>query len=495
MRRVIAVVIVTGLGVLALTAMPSRAADSAAISEVTSRASVVATKTVAYDGLAVTVPATWPVYRLYQSPATCVRYDIHAVYLGVPGVNQQCPAHLVGRTETVSIIPATAGSGAASPVGTRIGSVSAVHAPLMEDAEQQVFRVAADAAGGATVIATYGDRPAQAEQVLTTLRKVAAGDGRKDVAATVRQAAAARPPPTTSSWRGVPSSWPAQLIAQPPPPPPKPRPHPVYGFDACAAPSLGAMHTWRRGYSVVGIYIGGVNAACGLGNLSASWIRSAAKMGWSMLPTYVGPQAACWTGGIGVLIDAKHAAAEGRAAANDAISDLASLGLGKGTPVYYDMEAYHQQNAGCVSAVLTFLGAWSRQIAARGYVSGVYSSQDSGIADMEAAAAEHRPGFTPPTAIWIALWDKRRTLSDGKLVWPFTERTKQYIGPHLHTVGGITLDIDTDWVDSPVARLADSGSRSRLAAHKLMLSPGTAPTAPADRQPDGEPDGPTQRPP
>jgi hypothetical protein len=477
MRRVIAVVIVTGLGILAVTAMPARDAESAPLAEGTPGGSVPATKAVVYDGLEVTVPVAWPVYRLAQSPATCVRYDVHAVYLGVPGVNQQCPSDLVGRTETVSIIPATAGSGsgagsgAASSVidqraqlgmtgGTQVGNVPSVHAPLMRDEEQQVFRVAVNAGGGATIIATYGESPALAEQVLGTLRKVASTTTRPDPPAAVRQATArrtaARPSPTTSSWQGVPSGWPTQIVAQPPPPPPppkpRPKPHPVYGFDTCAAPSLATMRAWRRGFSVVGIYIGGVNAACGLGNLSASWVRSAAKMGWSMLPTYVGPQATCWAGGSGVLIDAKHAAAEGRAAANDAIGDLARLGLRKGAPVYYDMEGYNEDNAGCVSAVLTFIGAWSRQLAARGYVSGVYSSQDSGIADMEAAAVAHRPGFTRPRAIWIALWDNRRTLSDGTLVWPFTDRSKQYIGPHLHKVGGITLDIDTDWVEGPVAR-------------------------------------------
>jgi hypothetical protein len=51
-------------------------------------------------------------------------------------------------------------------------------------------------------------------------------------------------------------------------PKPKPKPHPVYGFDTCAAPSLATMRTWRRGFSVAGVYIGGVNAVCGLGWIS-----------------------------------------------------------------------------------------------------------------------------------------------------------------------------------------------------------------------------------
>src|SRR5690242_5328965 len=68
------------------------------------------TRTVSYAGGEITVPADWPVYRLDTDPARCVRYDIHAVYLGTPGTGQQCPAGLIGRTETVSIIPAPAGA-------------------------------------------------------------------------------------------------------------------------------------------------------------------------------------------------------------------------------------------------------------------------------------------------------------------------------------------------------------------------------------------------
>src|ERR1700720_4062064 len=44
-----------------------------------------AMKTVAYAGYEFQVPASWPVYRLDEHPKTCVRYDVHAVYLGTPG--------------------------------------------------------------------------------------------------------------------------------------------------------------------------------------------------------------------------------------------------------------------------------------------------------------------------------------------------------------------------------------------------------------------------
>ncbi len=102
--------------------------------------------------------------------------------------------------------------------------------------------------------------------------------------------------------------------------------------------------------------------------------------------------------------------------------------------------------------MLAFLGAWTRQLNARGYVSGVYSSRDSGIADMQAAAAAKLAGFTRPQAIWIALWDGRGTLDAGSLLWPLTARDKQYLGPRDVTIGGVTLNIDTDLVGGPTAR-------------------------------------------
>jgi hypothetical protein len=226
--------------------------------------------------------------------------------------------------------------------------------------------------------------------------------------------------------------------------------HPLNGFDACTAPTLATMRVWRRQYAAVGVYIGGANSACAYGNLSAAWFRSAAAMGWGMLPAYVGPQAPCW-GYQGTVINPGKAAAEGRAAGANAVADARLFGLAPGSPVYYDMEAYDGGQS-CTNAVLTFLGAWDRTVAAKGYLTGVYSSQDSGIDDMQAAAVAGKAGFTRPDAIWIALWDGKATLDDGTLDWPIGDREKQYAGNLHGTVGGITLSIDRDVVAGPMAR-------------------------------------------
>jgi hypothetical protein len=36
-------------------------------------------------------------------------------------------------------------------------------------------------------------------------------------------------------------------------------------------------------------------------------------------------------------------------------------------------------------------------------------------------------------------------------VWPVPDRSKQYAGDQTVTVGGISLNIDEDWVAGPVA--------------------------------------------
>ena len=65
-------------------------------------------KVVRYHGYAVEVPRSWNVYDLAKDPRVCVRFDRHAVYLGAPTAQEQCPAHTVGRTEAILLAPASA---------------------------------------------------------------------------------------------------------------------------------------------------------------------------------------------------------------------------------------------------------------------------------------------------------------------------------------------------------------------------------------------------
>jgi hypothetical protein len=224
------------------------------------------------------------------------------------------------------------------------------------------------------------------------------------------------------------------------------------GFDACAAPSLPTMKAWRAKYSATAIYIGGQMMACDYGNLSASWVQQANAMGWSLLPTFVGLQAPCDS--FSGKINPKQAASQGTAAANLAIADANVFGLGRGSPIYYDMEAYDHTNAGCKTAVLTFLDAWTRQLNAQGYVSGVYSSADAAVIDLQSTTTIAGHPLAEPQAIWFALWDNANNLTGSPYmtpsVWPLSARSKQYAGNRVVKVGGISLDIDADWVNSAV---------------------------------------------
>lgn len=229
---------------------------------------------------------------------------------------------------------------------------------------------------------------------------------------------------------------------------------PMTGFDTCRTPSLRTMRVWRARFSADGIYIGGENMACDYGYLSGAWVRAVEAMGWSLLPNYVGPQPPCdpYPG----RIRPSQAAAQGRTAADGAIADATVLGIGRGSPLYYDMEAYNRTKGRCVTAVLTFLDAWTRRLNARGYLSGVYSSTDAAIVDLQSASRVGGHRLAKPQCVWIALWDNRKNMNaPGYLPrssWPTGERSKQYSGPHWVKVGGIKMQIDFDLVDGPVVR-------------------------------------------
>jgi Domain of unknown function (DUF1906) len=262
----------------------------------------------------------------------------------------------------------------------------------------------------------------------------------------------ASPAPTVTTSTGTNTQAPAQ--GAPPIQPGAGFSAGVAGFDTCTAPSLAAMKAWRAKYAVANIYIGGQEMACDYGNLSAGWVTSVEAMGWSLMPTFVGLQAPC--NNYSAEINPSQAAAQGRAAATLAISDAKQFGMGTGSPIYFDMEGYDHTNAGCKTAVLTFLDAWTRQLDAGGYVSGVYSSADAAAIDLQSNTTIAGHALAEPQDMWFALWDNALNLTGSPYltgaVWPQTQRSKQYQGGHVVSVGGISLDIDSDLVDSAVVR-------------------------------------------
>ncbi|HEY7950020.1 MAG TPA: DUF1906 domain-containing protein [Solirubrobacterales bacterium] len=219
------------------------------------------------------------------------------------------------------------------------------------------------------------------------------------------------------------------------------------GFDACAAPSSGAMAAWEDSpYRAVGVYIGGLNRACSQPNLTEEWVSEQVAEGWHLIPTYVGLQAPTSACTSCAKLSPGLASAQGIAAALDAVADAQEIGMGPGSPIYFDMEAYTRTSS-ATKATLTFLGAWTDQIHALGYTSGVYSSSASGIADLADQVGED---YSLPDDLWFANWNGNRNALDPYIpatAWTAHQRIHQYRGGHDETWGGTTINIDNNFVE------------------------------------------------
>ncbi|MEV0840341.1 glycoside hydrolase domain-containing protein [Actinocatenispora sera] len=221
------------------------------------------------------------------------------------------------------------------------------------------------------------------------------------------------------------------------------------GFDACSAPSSTAMQAWAASpYRAVGVYVGGINRACSQPNLTAGWVAEQQAAGWHLVPIYMGLQAPCTTSNKKYLIDPATAAAQGRAAGDDAVAAATALGLPRGSTLYDDMEAYRTGDSACRTAVLNFVSGFDTRVHDRGYLAGLYGSMASTVADQVAAYSS--TSLVRPDHLDFARWDGVATVSDSAIpssYWSPHRRIKQYRGGHDETWGGVTINIDNDYLD------------------------------------------------
>lgn len=364
-------------------------------------------KAVSYHGVTLRVPLSWPVYRLSGRSTVCVRFNRHALYLGKPGASQACPVPGAGRTEAILVEPAPqAGVGISGP------DVTVRHSR------------------GLTIIATWRAHPATIRAALGVHRLTPA-----PLRAPVVQVSTARRARTVSSGT---AATPGAIFQGD-------------GFDSCATPSIATMSAWGTAspYGAVGVYIGGENMACAQPNLNTTWVATESAAGWHIVPIYVGLQAP--TNACGCApITAAQAASQGAAAATDAVADAMTVGIGTGNPLYYDMEGY-SRNSTNSTAVLAFLEAWTTQLHADDYLSGIYSSDASGIADL---VSEAGTGYAEPDDLWIAAWNGQDNTADATIPttdWATDQRLHQYQGANEETYGGVTIDVDNDALDAATA--------------------------------------------
>lgn len=394
-----------------------------------------AAKTVTYHGYHVRVPRSWPVYDLASHPRTCVRFNRHAVYVGRPGANQVCPGQAIGRTEALLIEPASAPE--------LMGLTGA-------DVTRRV-----DRAAGVSALATWNHHPALVQHALgfRSLSAMAAASP----PAPARAPRAQRTFAAVARTAAVSTSTPGQIYTG-------------RGFDVCSTPSTSHMTAWGSSpYRAIGVYIGGTNRACSQPNLTAAWATTESQAGWHIIPIYVGLQAPSNLCGC-AAISPSSAASQGTAAANDAATQAESVGIGGGNPLYFDMEGYNRTSTN-TSAVLAFLRAWTNRLHILGFLSGVYSSDGSGIADL---VSQWGTSYPEPDELWFAAWNGSASTADSTIPsgeWTPHRRLHQYSGGVNQTYGGVTMNIDQDYLDSATA--AEGSSASAASGPPSSTSPPT----------------------
>jgi hypothetical protein len=236
------------------------------------------------------------------------------------------------------------------------------------------------------------------------------------------------------------------------------------GFDQCNAPSISQMQTWwnTSPHYNANIYMSGRNRACSAQpNLNAAWVNQVTAMGWGLIPTVVGYQSPCTASMTTVKLSYDPAVAEqqGRGEADIAVTDANNLGLTSGSILYYDMERYDPPSPdtlGCRAATVAFLKGWTDRIKELGYKSGVYGSPKNAQEDWV-----NLPPASKMDVIWMARWDNVPSVwtyvtfpSFPMNEWADHQRIKQWQSPHNETWGGVTINIDGNILDAPIAGVA-----------------------------------------
>lgn len=248
-------------------------------------------------------------------------------------------------------------------------------------------------------------------------------------------------------------------------------------FDTCTAPPLASLQAWSASpYRAVGVYFGGVTRSCKQPELTRSWTAQAAALGWSLLPIYKGLQPPCGGKPTDQKIIPAQAASEGTAAADDAAARAKALGMLHGSAFYNDIENYSTTDAGCRTAVLTYLSGWTRELHRLGYISGVYVNLSSGAPDLSRVYTSS--SYARPDALWIARYDGNPALAGWAGIpdqqWAAHQRAKQFRGGHDEAYGGVTINIDNDNLDTPVGTVAHAYLATGNNPVKSRTGPGTS---------------------
>ncbi|MFJ5779119.1 glycoside hydrolase domain-containing protein [Streptomyces sp. NPDC093094] len=249
-------------------------------------------------------------------------------------------------------------------------------------------------------------------------------------------------------------------------------------FDACTAQPLNSIKAWNASpYRAVGVYVSGANRTCRQPELTPAWVASVSQLKWRLLPIHKGLQPPCGARPTDTKISRTltTARAQGTAAAAEAVKAAKALGMLPGSALYNDIEHYSQTDTGCRAAVLTYLSAWTKELHRVGWVSGVYMNLNLGAKQL--SDVHNSTAYARPDALWIARYDGIDSLkgwaniADSK--WARHQRAKQFRGSHDETYGGVTINIDTNRLDTPVATVAHPYKVTSTTPLNARTGPGT----------------------
>lgn len=234
-------------------------------------------------------------------------------------------------------------------------------------------------------------------------------------------------------------------------------------FDTCTTPSEDQMADLKQsaanpqGFTGAGIYLGWaagqIPGGCGNQSLTAQWVSDESAAGWKFIPIYVGVQS--YTAGF-----ATGAAADGTADAQAAAAEARSLGLPSGAALYADIDGSYA--ASLSPAVWSYASAWTTELHALGYRSGVYGDGNDAITTL----VQHYGAAGTPDDVDVADWGHApNSVADTYIPagdWADSQRIIQYNGNQTVSVGGETMYIDEDYAQvgpaHTIRRLAGSNA-------------------------------------
>lgn len=127
-----------------------------------------------------------------------------------------------------------------------------------------------------------------------------------------------------------------------------------------------------------------------------------------------------------------------------------------GSALCADVEHYDRTNADCVLAVRRYISNWTVTLHQAGYLAGVYVHPGLRVARPVRVVPVRV--LDPPRPGLDGRWDGNRSLTGWPTApnaqWAGRQRAKQYLGDHNETHGGVTINIDSDALNAPVATAA-----------------------------------------